>query len=173
MNNIFLCSDHHLGHKNIIKFENTYRPFNTIEEMHEHLVQEHNKVVKKGDRVIFVGDVAWNSESLEIVGRMNGQKILVFGNHDSLNYTTYGKYFYKLAGVLYLERNVVTHIPVHECQFDRFKYNIHGHLHSKNVTKTVMYMDGQIKIEKDERYKNVSIEQLPNLAPIAYEDLMK
>ena len=50
MANIFLASDHHLGHASIITFKdnagNIIRNFNTLEEHDEHIIQQNNKVVK-------------------------------------------------------------------------------------------------------------------------------
>lgn len=81
----YFSSDHHFFHKNILKYCN--RPWDSMEEMHEGLIERHNSVVSKGDMVYFLGDFAFtgNKEKLaSIFKRLNGQKHIVFGNHDSV-----------------------------------------------------------------------------------------
>lgn len=82
MNEVFLCSDHHLGHVRIC--EMTGRPFTSVPEMNEALIDNHNALVKPNDIVWFLGDVAMGqlANSLPLVDRMNGRKFLVLGNHD-------------------------------------------------------------------------------------------
>lgn len=75
-------ADLHLGHANIIIY--TQRPFRTVEEMDAALVDAWNAVVDDDDEVWVLGDVALGTiaESLALVGRLQGTKILVPGNHD-------------------------------------------------------------------------------------------
>lgn len=78
----FFTSDTHFGHQRIIELCN--RPFDSVEEMNEVMIQRWNSVVKPTDTVIHLGDVALGkiAESLPLVGRLNGRKALVPGNHD-------------------------------------------------------------------------------------------
>lgn len=88
MNDIWLTSDHHFGHANIIKYTN--RPFrydgpHTIPtEMNEQLISNWNSVVKAGDRVYHLGDIALctDGEWRNIRRRLNGQIFLINGNHE-------------------------------------------------------------------------------------------
>ena len=82
--NIFVASDHHFGHKNILKFCPKTRPFDSIEEHTEQLIMRHNSVVKHDDEVYLMGDFAFLSadKALKILQRMNGIKYFIFGNHD-------------------------------------------------------------------------------------------
>ena len=79
---IFLTSDTHFGHARILELCN--RPFSSTEEMNEALITNYNKVVSPMDTVYHLGDVAMGkiAESLPLLNRMNGAKILVLGNHD-------------------------------------------------------------------------------------------
>ena len=80
----FFSSDHHFGHKNIIRYCN--RPFSSVEEMNEELITRHNEVVKDGDIVIIAGDFFFGNsmkKAYEIINRMNGKCILLRGSHDS------------------------------------------------------------------------------------------
>lgn len=56
--------------------------------MREKLIENHNSLVKKGDRVYHLGDMFWRtvpmSEAMDIVARLNGQHYYIYGNHDEL-----------------------------------------------------------------------------------------
>lgn len=82
--NIFVSSDHHFGHKNILKFCPESRPFESVEEHDEQLIVRHNAVVKSTDDVYFLGDFGFcpADRILRILKRMNGTKHFIFGNHD-------------------------------------------------------------------------------------------
>jgi calcineurin-like phosphoesterase family protein len=76
-------SDQHFGHVNILAFAG--RPYANLTEMHEALIANYNAMVPEDATVIHVGDVfmrATEEEARAILGRLNGQKILVRGNHD-------------------------------------------------------------------------------------------
>lgn len=80
---IFFTSDLHFGHENVIRFDN--RPFNTVEEMDEEMIKRWNAKVGKGDIVYVLGDFIWKAatnEAVSIIRRLNGQIILIKGNHD-------------------------------------------------------------------------------------------
>ena len=57
---IFLTSDLHLGHANIIKYCN--RPYRDVNEMNEDLINKWNQVIGDTDRVFFLGDFALGSK---------------------------------------------------------------------------------------------------------------
>ena len=79
---LWFTSDTHWHHSRIIEFCN--RPFTSIEEMNEKLIENWNSVVKPGDTVFHLGDFcfggsqAWNS----ILDQLNGNILLIKGNHD-------------------------------------------------------------------------------------------
>ena len=77
-------SDQHLFNLRIIYYCN--RPFETVEEMDEEIISRYNAVVEHDDTVFHFGDVAMGkiSESLPKIGRLNGKKILIPGNHDRI-----------------------------------------------------------------------------------------
>lgn len=86
MSDIFFTSDTHFGHANII--QHCERPFASVEEMTEKLIENWNACVKAGDRVYHLGDFALKlnvSEIESIVRRLHGEKFLVWGNHDQKN----------------------------------------------------------------------------------------
>lgn len=83
--NRFITSDLHFGHKNILEFDG--RPYSSIEEHDEALIQNWNSLVRKQDRVYCLGDMFWYHQKdkiIETLGRLNGKIRLVRGNHDEL-----------------------------------------------------------------------------------------
>lgn len=80
--NVFFTSDTHFSHANILKF--CERPFKTIDEMNEVLIDNWNKVVKEDDIVFHLGDFCFGGPQLwdKFLERLNGKKYLILGNHD-------------------------------------------------------------------------------------------
>lgn len=79
---IWFTSDTHFGHKNIITYCN--RPFDSVDEMNEVMVDRWNDTVSPDDQVFHLGDVAMGKidQSIHHVSRLNGYKYLIPGNHD-------------------------------------------------------------------------------------------
>jgi len=82
MSKLFFTSDHHFGHKNIIKFSK--RPFADVNEMNEVLIQKWNEKVSSEDEVYYLGDLALCSPGKlrKILDRLNGKIYLISGNHE-------------------------------------------------------------------------------------------
>ena len=85
---IYLTSDSHFSHKNIIKYCD--RPFTYIEEMNETIINNWNSVVKPNNIVFHLGDFAFGTIAQweEIRSRLNGHIHLILGNHDMHNWHT-------------------------------------------------------------------------------------
>ena len=180
MPNTFLISDTHFGHANICKFSRQdgltkLRPWDAPEEMDEALVAAWNAVVGPKDKVYHLGDVAINRKCLATVSRLNGDKVLIRGNHDIFKDADYSPYFRSLRGSHVLDNFLLTHIPVHPESLGRFGRNIHGHLHDRCVKKirgvdvktgTLLYSS-----ENDDRYVSVCVEHLANWAPVAFDEI--
>ena len=166
MANIFLISDHHLGHSNILTFLNKdgskLRNFANITEMDEHIIKCHNDVVRPGDKTYFLGDVTFSHHNLHLLDRMNGEKVLIKGNHDKLKLSQYIPYFKDVRASHQLSGMLLTHIPVHPESLARWGINVHGHLHT-NVVKDFLG-------KPDTRYFNVSVERI-NFTPISLETI--
>ena len=84
---IFLTSDSHWNHENIIRFCN--RPFTSLEEMDKALIDNWNNKVPKDGLVFHLGDFAWGGYNVwkNVREQLNGNIILVKGNHDDKNLT--------------------------------------------------------------------------------------
>lgn len=78
----YLTSDEHFDHFNIIKYCN--RPFTSVAEMNERMINEWNSLVTDRDTVYVIGDFALSTiERVQHFCRtLKGRKILIKGNHD-------------------------------------------------------------------------------------------
>lgn len=86
--NTWFIADTHFGHENMFKMRREAKiggfSCSTLEEMNQMLIDNWNSRVKEKDFVVVVGDFVWKpKEFLSIVSKLNGQKILVTGNHDT------------------------------------------------------------------------------------------
>lgn len=173
MPSVFLVSDTHFGHTGVCKFlredgVTKLRPWDNPQEMDEDLVKRWNETVRPTDKVYHLGDVVINRKALSIMHRLNGDKVLIKGNHDIFRLEEYTEHFRDIRAYHVMNGLILSHIPVHEQQLYRFGCNIHGHLHSNRVMKIDQY--GVSKI--DPRYFNVSVEQI-DFRPILFEDVIQ
>jgi calcineurin-like phosphoesterase family protein len=179
---VFLTSDTHFGHAGVCKFthpdDNTVklRPWTDPDEMDEEMIRRWNDCVRSNDKVYHLGDVVINRKALKTLGRLNGDKVLIRGNHDIFRDDEYREYFRELRAYHVMNGLILSHIPVHEASLGRFGCNIHGHLHASRVKKargvdaktgTVLY--GK---EIDPRFHCVCVEQT-DFTPILLEDVYK
>lgn len=131
----FYISDWHWGHKNILGFDN--RPFKDIDEMNSELIRRWNDVVSDGDLVYILGDMFWCAPKLAtpVMEQLNGQKILVKGNHDRWHDSNFDKLFVKIDEYIETEDNgrkvVLCHYPI-PCFKNHFYgwYHLYGHVHN-------------------------------------------
>jgi calcineurin-like phosphoesterase family protein len=78
---IWFTSDNHFGHINVLRY--CGRPFWSSEQCDEEMIKRWNEVVKPGDTVYHLGDVALSINHVKrVLPRLNGNKVLVVGNHD-------------------------------------------------------------------------------------------
>jgi calcineurin-like phosphoesterase family protein len=178
----FLVSDTHFGHAGVCRFTHPddatvkLRPWTDPDEMDEELIRRWNDTVRPSDKVYHLGDVVINRKALSTLARLNGDKVLIRGNHDIFRDDEYRVYFRELRAYHVLNGMILSHIPVHEASIGRFGTNIHGHLHATRVkrargvdaeTGAVLYSN-----EIDVRYHCVCVEQT-DFAPILLEDVYK
>jgi len=164
----FLISDTHFGHRNICKFLRAdgtkLRPWDNPDEMDEILVDNWNKTVRPKDKVYHLGDVVINRRCLQTLSRLNGDKVLIKGNHDIFKIHEYLEYFRDIRGSHVMDNMLLTHIPVHPSSKGRFKANLHGHTHSNVVTDH--------ENNPDPWYIPLSVEHI-NYTPISFEEIRK
>jgi len=151
---IFIISDTHFHHKNIIKYAN--RPFRTIEEMDEEMIKRWNNKIGKDDLVIHLGDFALGNkeEIINLKKRLNGNILLLRGNHDHKAIREAG--FLIIKGNLEIDNIIFSHNPLKRNDVPKGFINVHGHVHDKESLIGI----------------NVSVEKT-NYEPIELEELRK
>ena len=178
---VFLVSDTHFGHAGVCRFMRNdgvtkLRPWDNPEEMDEAMVKLWNERVRPKDKVYHLGDVVINRKVLSIMSRLNGDKVLIRGNHDIFKMEDYTKYFRDIRSYHVMNGMILSHVPIHADSIARFGVNIHGHTHSNRVMRPrgVDVRTGQILYsnEIDVRYHCVCVEQT-DFAPILFEDVIK
>ena len=151
----YYCSDLHLHHKYIAN----NLGFETTDEYHEALIKNWNTKISKRDVVYILGDITFETKKYEILGKLNGIKKVVLGNHDlgKPSYTAeLQKYVQSIHGSI---RKTIgefdvyfTHIPIHPMELEYgINFNVHGHIHEKLIN--------------DYRYINMCLEQI-GLTPV-------
>lgn len=159
---IFVISDQHFYHKNIINY--TRNEFANVLEMNQHILKCHNEVVEKEDIVIFLGDFSFKKGPIkDFLQLMNGHKYLILGNHDSeslvRSYPTLG-----FEGVFTNPIKIGDDYLSHEPLVDKEKDNLHFQMivnEFKKQAKGVNYHGHDHTNEFiSASYKNVTCEAL-------------
>ena len=127
-------ADWHYGHANILHFDN--RPFKTIFEHDKELIRRWNAAVNPCDTVYILGDMFWckATDAIAVLKQLNGQKILIKGNHDRCHDINFKKCFVKICEYEEVqdgEDNIVLcHYPI-PCFKNHFYgwRHFYGHVH--------------------------------------------
>ena len=161
MPKVFLTADTHFGHWGVTKFLRSdgtkLRPWDNPNDMDKDMVALWNDTVGPNDKVYHLGDVVINRRALSTLKQLNGDKVLIKGNHDIFKLHDYAEYFRDIRAYHVMDKFLLSHIPVHESQKHRWQGNIHGHLHSNSVDDTW--------------YTCISVEQT-DFKPILFEELV-
>lgn len=168
MDKIFVTSDQHFGHSNIIKYEN--RPYNNVEEMDSGIISKWNNVVSKNDKVFILGDFSfYNKEKTkEILDLLHGTKILVIGNHDKRSLNFYKDMDIEVVKfpIIYRDKYVMSHEPptyINDCC--PYKY-LYGHVHSNDMYKTATHNSACVCVERWD-YEPVELDILDKFMKVA------
>lgn len=167
---IYYTSDLHLGHNNVIRFDN--RPFSSVEEMDKTLIDNWNSRVTDKDDIYIVGDLIYKSSkpAVEYLKQLKGKKHLIIGNHEKaiLNNPEAMSYFESIEKMQHITdgRNQIClcHFPIIEWNgYFKGHYHIYGHIHnSKNHA---------FKVMKDEpRALNAGC-MINNYIPVTFQEL--
>ncbi|MCD8018060.1 MAG: metallophosphoesterase [Clostridiales bacterium] len=163
---IYFTSDLHLGHQGIITMQD--RPFNDVEEMNRVLIRNYNAFVHKEDTVYILGDMCHHltiEQANELIGKMNGKKILIRGNHDK-------KYdenlFDEISDFKTVSLNGIYFVLMHYPMLswpkkDSGSIQLHGHIHAdmdynqKNREEGILRYDVGVDANQ---YCPVSVQQI-------------
>lgn len=128
MSNIWFCADLHFSHANILKYQN--RPFLSIGDMDECLIQTFNSYIKPEDEVYCLGDFSF-SDPTYYLKRLNGKWHLIKGNHDHRQPNrpfSWVKDTYMLRSVNPMI--FMCHYPMRQWPQSHYGViNLHGHCH--------------------------------------------
>lgn len=173
MVDIWVYSDLHLNHANILKFEDEFGKkfrgdiFSSVEEMNETIIENHNAVVKTQDKYYNLGDVFFGNAIAAdgLLSRLNGHGRLILGNHDIINsQSPLLKHFEKIQLWWMYENLIFSHMPLREDQMrtrsKRDPINVHGHIH-QNDAPTNRHIN--VCVEKT-NYKPIHIDELIAMA---------
>jgi len=176
MRDIWVISDTHFFHKNILTFTDSASGklvrgdrFDDVDAMNEHMLEQWNSTVNPGDIVYHLGDVFIGAEEdfQKFWPKLNGSKRLVVGNHDDIKYLSSGGFFQKVSmWRMFPEFGLMfSHVPLHPSSLRRgapndpdapILTNIHGHIHQNP--------------SPEGPYRNVSVEAI-DYTPVNIEEL--
>lgn len=146
---IFVTSDLHLDHKNIIRY--CKRPFKNVEEMNKTLVKNWNKTVGKNDVVFFLGDLCFHSEPVKWMSQLNGHIIFIKGNHD-----IFGRkyHIFKYDGIKFFLTHRLFNVPTY---WDGWKIVGHGHNKYPHINWKTKTINSCVEVTN---YKPVELKEL-------------
>ena len=165
---IYFTSDTHFLHANILKYCD--RPFKDVNEMNAVLMRNWNSVVGKDDLVIHCGDFMFGNKKhcSAILERLNGEKILVHGNHDPKEVRT-AIGWKETAASMEFEHEGFTFKLKH------FPWNFAETIDNYNGDGTIIHCHGHTHNSKPQLHNNsinLSVEHW-NYTPVSIETVIK
>ena len=137
----YFTSDWHFGHKNIIEYQD--RPFSSVEEMDQKLIENWNSIITPKDTVWFLGDFSFHNreKTLKVIKQLKGKINFIFGNHDNsirvLNRSNEMPDRVKCFGDYHefnfnKQKYVLCHFPFESWHVKGI--HLHGHIHNPDHT---------------------------------------
>lgn len=176
MGNTFFTCDQHWGHAKSIQYSN--RPFSSVEEMDEVMIDNWNKVVGPDDRVYHLGDLTLGSDAMKYIRRLRGHlHILEYGFHHDKRWLKerhkrMSPMWSSLNGLVFFEPPVLVlehmiSVPIVLCHFpfetwDRMHYgsfHLHGHSHG-NLPQVPRRLDVGVDVHN---FTPISLEEVINI----------
>lgn len=164
---MYVLSDLHLGHANIIDY--CSRPFPNVATMNKVLIDNWNTAINPDDTVVYLGDLSMSDDIgrlLDWVDRLNGDIQFVIGDHDTVvppnlpETAIHSTYRFTYRGVPFF----AVHDPA-EGPGNFAGWVLHGH-HHNNHPELFPF------VNPEERRVNVSVELL-QYRPLHLDELIK
>lgn len=171
---IWFTADFHFGHRNIISLCN--RPFGSVEEMNEILIENFNSLVKKNDTVYILGDISMKADvALDYLPKLNGNKIILIGNHDFRHMRTLRKHF-SCHDIHVIKPNgrpiVLCHYPM-RTWYNSHRGSWHAHGHCFDLQTEVLTKDGlwktRTEINEEDKILTLNLETMK----LEYGDILE
>ena len=167
---IFFTADNHFDHGNIIRYCD--RPFDSLKEMNELMMEKWNNLVEPEDVVFILGDFCFGKVDTWVwrLSHLNGQKYLALGNHDK---NVPAGPFQKIDNIFNLlihdpeikdgQRITLCHYPMLSWyQSHRGSWQLFGHVHGAMPNKPNMLTTfNQLDVGVD----------VHGFAPVSYQEV--
>ena len=188
MSTTYYTADLHLGHEKIIPYCN--RPFSSVEEMDQKILENWQKTVKHDSDIVWVlGDISIDGSfkhALKLMSTFRGRKRLIMGNHDRCfighsEWVRHLKLYQEVFEVvvpygtakLGKEKVMLSHFPYDGDSQSEARYNqyrlpnkgvtlLHGHTHSNE----------KLSVSQDTRQIHVGVDSW-DFTPVASHELEK
>ena len=176
----FYIADLHYNHKNCLAFDN--RPFTDVVGMNRALISNWNGVISNEDEVYVCGDMFWfgMEEAIEVLDKLNGQNILIKGNHDRCHDSRFREKFVKVTEYLEVkdgDNNIVLcHYPI-PCFKNHYYgwYHFYGHVHNSFEWKMMehdRYLMSELYTKPCFMYNVGAMMPYMNYTPRTFEEIV-
>ena len=127
----FFTSDWHLNEKRIFEFNPFFRPFKSIEEQNDIIINNCNDLVGENDTLYHLGDVAMDEEGVKLMEKIKCKnRILIIGNYDDDKLSILDRYFDEIYHNLDLKINDIDfHLNHYPVDAKEGVMNLVGHIH--------------------------------------------
>ena len=169
----YFVADIHFFHKNIIP--NCSRPFKSIEDMNNTIIENWNKTIQSHDEVYILGDMLYQANIDQVndtLKKLNGKKYLIIGNHDDYifhkNFINQFEWIKDYHVFKYHKREIILfHYPILEwCGKHRNSIHLFGHVHNDSNFNTQLLGKNALNVGVDViGYTPISIEQVIDKIP--------
>ena len=143
---IYYISDTHFRDQSI--FDKCKRPFESLQDMEETIIQNWNNRINDDDIVYVLGDLVKDDEAsaIQIFNKLKGHKHLIVGNHDHqiLEDIKSSNLFETIKFIdLIFDGNrkvCICHYPLMDwMEFNRQGFLVYGHIHNKTAKNGKAY----------------------------------
>lgn len=187
---IFITSDLHLSHKNILKYTDRHKYYTDIQDHDNQIIDTINKHVKKRDILYILGDVSFNYPKQQFDKLKCNRINIIPGNHDKwinnevgdlylLNdYITNNRIISICNNITDIKHNgatfIMSHYPLARWNKGHYgSYMLHGHCHGSynNENSSCRRLD----VGWDNFYRPITLDEIIDLkksvaTSIAYHD---